>query len=93
MMSRSLLHAYAFVSPLVFALFWVAVAVVHVAFAVAVFRNASTRRAGRGRLVFVGPELWTLATLVGGPVAAVSYWLLHCSRLVGSEEPLDPPRA
>ena len=93
MISRSLLHAYAFVAPFAFALFWVAAAVVHVAFAVAVFRPASTRRVEGGSHVFVGPELWTLAALVSGPVAVVTYWLLHCSRLAGSEEPLAPPPA
>lgn len=93
MISRSIVHAYASVAPFAFALLWVAAAVVHVAFAVAVFRHASARRADGGRHVFVGPELWTLAALVSGPVAAVSYWLLHCSRLAGAEEPFAPPRA
>lgn len=91
MISRSLIQAYTFVVPFAFALFWVAAAVVHVAFAV--YRHASPLRASRGRLVFVGPELWTLAALVSGPVAVVTYWLLHCSRLAGSEEPLAPPPA
>ena len=93
MISRSIVHAYASVAPFAFALLWVAAAVVHVAFAVAVFRHASARRAEGGRHVFVGPELWTLAALVSGPVAVVSYWLLHCSRLAGTEELLAPPRA
>ena len=93
MISRSLIQAYTFGAPFAFALFWVAAAVVHVAFAVAVYRHASPLRASRGRLVFVGPELWTLAALVSGPVAVVTYWLLHCSRLAGAEEPIAPPRA
>lgn len=65
--------------------FWIATLVVHVAFAYAVDRDAANLgRSGR-RLVFVGEFLWALATLVGGPLVAAIYWVVHHSSLRAAE--------
>jgi len=52
--------------------------VVHVSFALAVLHDAGRRPGG---LSFVGPRMWALATLVGGPFTAAVYWLMHHSTL------------
>ena len=55
---------------------WVLGLVIHVAFALAVLANA------RGRdTTFVGPGMWCLATLLGGPLVALAYWLINVSSL------------
>ena len=81
MLSRSLFGKLTAIVPIAMLLFWIAVAIVHTAFAAAVFRHASVRRDGGGRLAFVGAPLWALAALVSGVVGATGYWLLHCSNL------------
>ena len=62
--------------------YWLAVAIVHVFFAIAVFRDAQRQQSpvGRGTILVV-PGLWSLATLVGGVVVAGIYWLIHHSTL------------
>ena len=55
---------------------WVIGVVIHVAFALGVMAHARDRTT-----VFVGPTLWWLATLLGGPLVALAYWLMHASSL------------
>ncbi len=57
--------------------FWVLTIIVHVTFAVAVYRDAKRI----GTPVFVESIIWMLATLIGGVVTAAIYWALHHSRL------------
>lgn len=55
-------------------------AVVHLAFAVAVWSDAFRMLHSR-RPELVGPFLWFLATLLGGPWSAGLYWILHHSTI------------
>lgn len=57
--------------------FWVLNIIVHVTFAVAVYRDA--KRVGTP--IFVESIIWLMATLIGGVVTAAIYWALHHSRL------------
>ena len=52
----------------------------HVVFAVAVYRDA-TRLDRTRTLIIVGPAIWGIATLVGGVITAAIYWAMHHSRL------------
>ena len=66
------------------ALWAIAVAVltvlIHIIFAVAVYRDAI--RLDRTRtLIIVGPAIWCIATLLGGVITAAIYWAMHHSRL------------
>ena len=55
---------------------------VHVAFAVAVYRDANRLNRGQAlAIASIGPKIWCLATLVGGVMTAGIYWALHHSRL------------
>lgn len=54
------------------------VVLVHVFFAVAVFKDA--KKLPR-KPIFESPLIWFLATLLGGVFAAAIYWLMHHSRL------------
>ena len=71
---------------------WILFLIVHIAFAVAVYRDAD-RLSYEQRLLFVSPLLWALVTLVGGMTSAAIYWAMHHSRLnpampiVASAEP------
>lgn len=71
----------ALVVPFAFLLFWLALIVVHIVFALAVFRHSSATRDGGSELVFAAPGIWALATLVTGVLGATCYWLLHCSSI------------
>lgn len=59
---------------------FVITAVVHIAFAIAVFWDATHLPALR-KPIFVGPIIWFLGTLIGGVFVAGSYWIMHHSRL------------
>lgn len=53
---------------------------IHIVFAVAVYRDAI--RLDRTRaLIIVGPGIWCIATLIGGVITAAIYWAMHHSRL------------
>ena len=67
----------------------VIVIVVHISFAVAIFRDATNLPAPR-KPIFVGPSIWLLATLIGGVFVAGSYWIVHHSRL-NQSVPVTPP--
>lgn len=58
---------------------------VHIIFAWAVYRDAEHQRTP----IFVGPEIWGLATLLGGVVTAGIYWALHHSCL-NQDVPIAP---
>ena len=63
--------------------------IVHLCFAVAVFRDA-TRLPSSRKPIFVGRIVWFLATLIGGVFVAGSYWIVHHSRL-NQSVPVTPP--
>ena len=54
--------------------------IVHIIFAWVVYKDAD-KFADRRSTIFVGPEMWFLATLVGGVITAGIYWAMHHSRL------------
>jgi len=73
--------------------------VVHIAFAVGVWgdaqkltpprrpRSPQLREYWKSRpptLLFVGARIWTLATLLGGVLVALAYWLMHHSTLAAT---------
>lgn len=54
--------------------------IVHIAFAIALFRDATNLPTHR-KPIFVGAIIWFLATLIGGVFVAAIYWVMHHSRL------------
>lgn len=66
---------------------WVLSIIVHVAFCLGVYRDAS-----KIRTVFVGPVMWAFATLLGGVFTAVAYWILHHSTLRGESKVAEEPQ-
>ena len=58
----------------------VIVIVVHISFAVAIFRDATNLPASR-KPISVSPTIWLLATLLGGIFVVTLYWIMHHSRL------------
>lgn len=70
------------IALLLTALIGVIYVIIAIAFAVAVHRDANERLYRQQPLVFVGPLLWSLATLVtGGLLGGGLYWLMHHSTL------------
>ena len=53
---------------------------VHIVFAIAVYRDAVHLDRTR-TLIIAGPMIWGIATLFGGVVTAAIYWAMHHSRL------------
>lgn len=60
---------------------WALQIIINVAFALAVWT-----RARRQATIFVAPRVWALATLLGGPLTALAYWLINESSLAGGIE-------
>ena len=60
--------------------FAVLTVLIHIVFAVAVYRDATQLDRTRA-LVIVGPGIWCIATLLGGVITAAIYWAMHHSRL------------
>jgi hypothetical protein len=62
--------------------YWLAIGIVHIFFALAVLRDAQRheRLLHRGTFL-VSAGLWALATLVGGVIVVAIYWLIHHSTL------------
>lgn len=58
--------------------FMLIVLIVHVAFAIGVYSSATSLE---GEPELVGPGIWTLATLIMGPLMALAYWAIHHSAL------------
>ncbi len=71
----------ALIVPFAFLLFWLALVVVHVFFAIAVFRHSSLARERGFEPLFAPPPISALAALVTGVVGATCYWLMHCSNI------------
>jgi hypothetical protein len=59
---------------------FVLMVIVHVAFAVGVYRDATTTLQTR-TVWFVSPFIWAVATLLGGVLVATAFWVVHYSRL------------
>ena len=59
--------------------------VIHIVFARAVYRDATTRRDSGRQLWFVSPLMWGGATLLGSALAAAVYWLMHYSTLATTQ--------
>ena len=54
-------------------------AIVHIAFSIGVYRDASSLQYEPSRLMFDKPGIWGLAVLIGGVFVAVAYWFVHHS--------------
>ncbi|MFN0006859.1 MAG: hypothetical protein ACKVXR_03040 [Planctomycetota bacterium] len=66
----------------VFAITWATLAfLVHVAFAIAVYRDAEQVQRPRARLMFVNPFTWALTALISSVAGVALYWALHHSTL------------
>ena len=75
-------------------IYWFAIIVVHICFAVAVFRDAENLESVPARkLWFVNSGIWALATLVGGIFTAGIYWVIHHSTLRSPVEPATATKA
>lgn len=63
--------------------FFLVTALTHLLFAIGVFRDAVKLRNSLPprETVLVGPVIWSLATLIGGPLMAAVYWALNRSTL------------
>ena len=57
-----------------FVILWSLFILVHVAFAIGVAVDARRRRT-----VLVPRMVWVLAVLMGGPLVALAYWVMHVS--------------
>ncbi len=61
---------------------WLLTAIVHIAFAIAVWVDTGQMAVRQHRSTFlVGGGLWALATLIGGIMVVAVYWLVHHSTL------------
>jgi hypothetical protein len=69
--------------------FWAITVIIHISFALAVGSDATKLRNSSRDLIFVGPGIWFLATLLGGVFVAAAYWIIHHSRL---NEAIPPSR-
>lgn len=80
------------IALLVVTVVWLATALIHIAFAIGVFKAAEKLEEG-GDTHFVPPMIWALATLIGGVVTAGIYWALHHSTLCPAKpkESSNPP--
>lgn len=63
--------------------------IIHIAFAVAVFKDSTSRRDAGRNVWFVHPIFWAGATLVGSVFVAAVYWLVHYSTLAAEEKTSD----
>ena len=67
----------------------VIIIVVHISFAIAIFRDATNLPAPR-KPIFVGPSIWLLATSLGEIFVITLYWVMHHSGL-NQSVPAPPP--
>ncbi len=65
--------------------FWVVTIIIHVVFAIAVYRDAASLNTRGTGTVFVGPAIWCLTVLFGGVFLAAIYWVIHHSSFRRSE--------
>ena len=73
--------------PLLMVVWWAILIIVHISFAVAVFKNASALERQRGGATLGAPIIWALATLMGGVVTVLAYWFIHLSTLSPQSSP------
>ena len=59
----------------------VAMLLLHIVFAIAVFWDATRLAHQDVKLALVSPGWWALATLVAGIFVAIAYWFIHHSTL------------
>ena len=65
--------------------FWIAIVIIHIMFAIAVYRDAaSLHHIGYGT-VFARPFVWCLLELIGGVFLAGIYWVIHHSNFRRTE--------
>lgn len=67
--------------PLLAVVWWAILIIVHVSFAVAIFKNASALERQRGSSMLGAPIIWALAALMGGVLTVLAYWFIHHSSL------------
>lgn len=72
------------IALLVVSVFWLVTALVHIVFAIAVFKDAEKLEAS-GATHFVPGMIWGIATLIGGVVTVGIYWVIHHSSLRSGE--------
>lgn len=59
-----------------------AIAIVNITFAVGVFADSTRMRNDQGRRTKIVPgPMWAFATLMGGVLTVIAYWLIHHSTL------------
>jgi predicted membrane protein len=58
-------------------MYYILMAIVHLAFAAAVAKDAGRLLSSRGSTILVGPVMWSFATIIGGVWVAAVFWLLH----------------
>jgi len=58
-------------------MYYILMAVVHLAFAAAVAKEAGRLLQSRGSTILVGPVMWSFATIIGGVWVAAIFWLMH----------------
>jgi hypothetical protein len=65
--------------------FWFVTIMIHIAFTIAVQRDAAAlNRKGTGT-IYVSPIVWSLSVLIGGVFLAAIYWIIHHSELRRTE--------
>ncbi|RLS39867.1 MAG: hypothetical protein DWH81_07875 [Planctomycetota bacterium] len=65
--------------------FTLANVVLHILVAIGVYNDSTDRVAAGRKLWFVGVQVWTFATLLGGITTAAIYWMIHHSMLARPE--------
>ena len=64
-------------------------AIVHIAFATGVAKDAKRFYEREVGTFLVGPGMWAFATLIGGVWVALAYWVIHHSNLRSSRPPWE----
>ena len=73
------------ISFLVFIAFWIATVIIHIMFAIAVYRDAVFLNLKGTGTVFASPFIWCLSVLIGGVFLAAIYWVIHHSEFRRTE--------
>lgn len=78
--------------PVLVAVWWAILIIVHVSLAIAVFKSASALERQRGPSLLGAPIVWALATVMGGVLTVLAYWFIHHSTLSpqSSQKPESP---
>ncbi|MFC3031527.1 hypothetical protein ACFOEE_03190 [Pseudoalteromonas fenneropenaei] len=70
------------------ALYFVALGIVHIAFAFGVYHAAKLGQTNGLQTWLIGPGMWALSVLILGPLLAIGYWFIHHSNLGGFNDQL-----